>query len=306
MSEVPGLVSVVIPTRDRPDLLLRAIATVLEQTHRQLEVVVVIDGPDEATQGALSAVGDERLRWLVNESSLGGAEARNVGVREARGEWVAFLDDDDEWLPTKLERQLSLLREADRPSLVSCRIVTRTPRRDFIGPERQPRPGEHLSDYLFRPRRPLARGARLQTSAVVVPRQLALDVPWQAGLRRFQDFDWFLRLAAAGAPVRIVPEPLLIWYFRQDRPTIGGSHARDWRQALEWIEERRALVTRRAYARWLLARVAALAAAAGEPEALGELLRRARRHGSAGLVDVAQFALYWLLARHRRRQRSPG
>lgn len=306
MSEDAGLVSVVIPTRNRADLLLRAIETVLGQTYRQLEVVVVIDGPDEATERALAGVGDERLRWLVNESSLGGAEARNVGVRAARGEWVAFLDDDDEWLPTKLERQVSLLRAADRPSLVSCRIVTRTPRRDFIGPEREPRAGEHLSDYLFRPRRPFARGARLQTSAVVVPRQLALNVPWDAGLRRFQDFDWFLRLAAAGAPVRIVPEPLLMWYFRQDRPTIGGSHARDWRQALEWIEQRRELVSRRAYARWLLARVAALAAAAGEPEAFGGLLRRARRQGSAGMVDVAQFGLYWLLARRRRRKDSPG
>jgi len=306
VSETPGLVSVVIPTRDRPDLLLRTIGTVLEQTYRRLEVVVVIDGPDQATERALAGVADERLRWLVNESSLGGAEARNVGVREARGEWVAFLDDDDEWLPAKLERQVSLLLQVDRPSLVSCRIVTRTPTRDFIGPEREPRPGEHLSDYLFRPRRPFARGARLQTSAVIVPRRLALDVPWDAGLRRFQDFDWFLRLAAAGTPVRIVPEPLLIWYFRQDRPTIGGSHARDWRQALEWIEQRRHLVSRRAYARWLLARVAALAAAAGEPEALGELLRRARRHGSAGIVDVAQFGVYWLLARRAPREASPG
>jgi glycosyltransferase involved in cell wall biosynthesis len=294
MTAKADLVSVVIPTHRRADLLLRAVATVLGQTHRNVELIVVIDGPDPDTERALAQVADQRLRWVVNTESAGGSEARNIGVRAATGRWLAFLDDDDEWLPTKLERQVALIESVELPVMVSCRIITRTPGSEFVGPNREPRPGEHLSDYLFRPRRPFARGARLQTSAIMVPRQLALDVPWEAGLRRFQDFDWFLRLAAAGAPLRIVPEPLAIWYFRQNRTTIGGRHARDWRQALEWIDQRRDLVTRRAYSRWVLARVAGLAAAAAEPEAMAELWHKARTHGRAGLADVVQFAAYSL------------
>ncbi|HUG49112.1 MAG TPA: glycosyltransferase family A protein [Candidatus Limnocylindria bacterium] len=151
MTDLEGLVSVVISTRGRAELLLRAIGSVLAQTYGLLEIVVVVDGPDEETELALGGVHDDRLRWQVNGQSVGGSEARNVGVRAARGEWVAFLDDDDEWLPAKLERQVELLRSVAGPALVSCRIITRTPRGEFVGPEREPRPTEHLSEYLFRP-----------------------------------------------------------------------------------------------------------------------------------------------------------
>jgi glycosyltransferase involved in cell wall biosynthesis len=299
------VISVVIPTRNRPDLLRRAVDSALAQTHRDLEVVVVVDGADDATEAALRSVDDARLHWIVNAEPVGGSEARNVGVRAAAGEWIAFLDDDDEWLPSKLERQLAAAMSANGPVLVGCRIITRTPRADYVGPERPLREDEHLSDYLFRPRRPFARGARLQTSAFFTSRDLALAVPWDPGVRRFQDFDWLLRVYAAGAAIVIVPEVLSIWRYREARPSIGGRHAADWRQALEWIDERRHLVTRRSYARWVLARTAALAAGAPDRPSFRALWRKAREHGNPAPIDVVQFAVYALVARWRRRKPLP-
>ncbi|HUG49113.1 MAG TPA: hypothetical protein VMP67_11955 [Candidatus Limnocylindria bacterium] len=79
----------------------------------------------------------------------------------------------------------------------------------------------------------------------------------------------------------------------------GPAHDR-W----PWIDERRQLVSRRAYARWVLARVAGLAAAAGEPQAMGGLWQKARQHGRAGIVDVAQFLVYRLVAALRARRGS--
>src|SRR5215475_4171459 len=105
MPEIPH-VSVVIPTRQRPKLLKRALDSVFAQTFRQFEAIVVLDGQDDDTVRALTTIVDPRIRVFVNPHSLTAAGARNVGVSHARGEWIAFLDDDDEWLPDKLEKQL--------------------------------------------------------------------------------------------------------------------------------------------------------------------------------------------------------
>jgi glycosyltransferase involved in cell wall biosynthesis len=98
----PMFVSAVIPTRNRPEQLLLAVRSALQQTHSELEVIVVIDGPDPKTAQALTGFNDSRLRIVQMERNVGGSDARNAGVQAARGRWIAFLDDDDEWLPHKL------------------------------------------------------------------------------------------------------------------------------------------------------------------------------------------------------------
>ena len=111
-------VSVVIPTHHRPELLARALESVLQQTYTDFEVVVVDDSGlgTEAQLKAQASVWSEprdtRVVYLVNESSFGGAQARNVGIRQSRGEFVAFLDDDEDWLPEKLAIQVSAMDRA--------------------------------------------------------------------------------------------------------------------------------------------------------------------------------------------------
>lgn len=100
-------VSVVIPTYRRAAFLRRAIECVLAQTFAPIEVIVVEDGSRDAADVAAS-FGD-RVRYIWQENQ-GAAVARNTGVAGARGSWIAFLDDDDSWVPHKLERQLALVR----------------------------------------------------------------------------------------------------------------------------------------------------------------------------------------------------
>ncbi|MFV8835179.1 glycosyltransferase family 2 protein [Aquisalimonas sp. APHAB1-3] len=108
----------VIPTHRRPELLARALASVLCQTYVDFEVIVVDDsGRDSEEQIATqthvcSEVQDRRVHYLVNGTSQGGAEARNIGIRQARGELVAFLDDDEDWLPEKLAKQIAAIDKA--------------------------------------------------------------------------------------------------------------------------------------------------------------------------------------------------
>ena len=106
------LVSVVIPTRDRPDLLVQALGSVLAQSYQPLEVVVVDDGSAIPLELPPLFARDPRVRTLRNERSLGPGAARNLGVSRCRGPLLAFLDDDDSWRPAKLERQVAALTAA--------------------------------------------------------------------------------------------------------------------------------------------------------------------------------------------------
>lgn len=115
-------VSVVLPTYHRPVLLARALASVLAQRHPPLEVIVVDGGADEETARLLTAWPDDRVRHLRADGG-GDVAARNTGIRAASGDAVAFLDDDDQWLPDRLTRQVACLEAAGvGVGVVGCRF----------------------------------------------------------------------------------------------------------------------------------------------------------------------------------------
>ena len=207
------LVSVIIPTRNRPQLVHRAIASVLAQTFQDFEIVVVVDGEDPATVVSLSSIGDARLRWFVCEESVGGAEARNVGVRMATSPWVALLDDDDEWLPSKLEDQLAEAKTARPNCLIVTRFIDKRPNADIVQPGLRPRPGQPISEYLFCETSALGfRNGFLQTSTWLAPREALLQVPFTKGLPRNQETDWLLRaVPALNLEVRVVWKVLALF-----------------------------------------------------------------------------------------------
>lgn len=117
-------VTVVIPTRDRSQLLAtHALPSALCQEGVSLEVVVVDDGSSDGTSERIGELDDPRLRTLRHEAPRGVSAARNTGIAAARGEWIAFLDDDDLWAPWKLERQLAAARSAGAPWVYAAAIV---------------------------------------------------------------------------------------------------------------------------------------------------------------------------------------
>ena len=116
MAARPGL-SVIIPTYNRAALAPEAVASVLAQTWRDFEVLVVDDASTDGTAAALAAFGS-RIRLLRHAFRLGVAAARNLGICAARGQWLAFLDSDDLWRPEKLARQMAYLTA--HPKLVLC------------------------------------------------------------------------------------------------------------------------------------------------------------------------------------------
>jgi len=111
LSKGKQLVSVIIPTHNRPQLLMKAVKSVICQTYRPIEIIIIDDGSNEPVTSEWFKKVDKNVSICIkrNESGTGVAAARNVGIRSAKGEMIAFLDDDDRWMPAKLERQVEAL-----------------------------------------------------------------------------------------------------------------------------------------------------------------------------------------------------
>ena len=108
------VVSVIIPTHNRGKMLLRSVGSVLAQTWRgTMEIIVISDGSTDKTEEVVKSFNDPRIQFLKHENSRGASAARNTGLRECKGKYIAFLDDDDEWTVDKLEVQVPFFDKAD-------------------------------------------------------------------------------------------------------------------------------------------------------------------------------------------------
>ena len=103
-------VSVIIPTYNRERLIARSVKSVLNQTYRDFEIIIVDDASTDNTEEVISSFNDERIRYLRHDKNRGEAAARNTGIKLARGEYIASQDSDDEWLPEKLGKQIELFK----------------------------------------------------------------------------------------------------------------------------------------------------------------------------------------------------
>jgi glycosyltransferase involved in cell wall biosynthesis len=197
----PELVTVVIPTRNRREDLRKAITSVKAQTWPHMEIVVVDDGSTDGTSRMLSemAAADAAMRVIRNETPRGGGAARNQGIEAASGAWVAFLDDDDAWLPGKLEAQVAALRAQPKAVAATCAYFYRAPWR----PERVAHVKAHATIQDLLSRNSLG-GASVCLARTETLRAIGGFDPLR---RSGQDWDLWLRLSLEG-PIVCCDEPL--------------------------------------------------------------------------------------------------
>ncbi|SEA07976.1 Glycosyltransferase involved in cell wall bisynthesis [Eubacterium aggregans] len=108
---VNGLVSIIMPSWNTGAFIAESIQSVINQTYRQWELIIVDDCSTDNTDEVVSTFNDDRIKYLKNEKNSGAALTRNKAIREAKGEWIAFLDSDDLWQPEKLEKQLGFMNK---------------------------------------------------------------------------------------------------------------------------------------------------------------------------------------------------
>lgn len=302
MSIPPPEVSVVIPTLRRSQLLVRALNSVLTQSYHQLEIIVVVDGPDEETVAMLDAIADPRVRYFVNPRSLTAAGARNFGVSQAHGEWIAFLDDDDEWLPQKLQRQMEVARRRG-PALITALSRVVTPISTYIWPTVIYDNSRPLDEYLF-DRQELFSGARyIQTSSYFMPRALFEASPFRLDTPH-DDWDFVLRLSKQiGVPIETVPEVLVNVYVEEQRPSLSSVGA--WTDRLAWVDSVHTMLTPRAYSGFCLCIVGPQAANQRAFEAFVPLLVHAFAKGAPRPWHLIIYFGFWIFPSNvRKRMRA--
>lgn len=192
-------VSVITPVYNRAHTIHAAVASVLTQNFQDYEFLIVDDGSTDNLNASLASIVDPRVRLISHTENRGAAAARNTGVMEAKGQYVAFLDSDDQWLPEKLERQLAFMRSSEiRASCTGYLFV------NPCNPEGEERVAQsHLDNE------DLLAGCRVGPgSTLMAERALFQEIgPMNVSLRRLEDWDWLLRYTRREI-LAIVPEVL--------------------------------------------------------------------------------------------------
>lgn len=208
------VVSVIIPTYNRINTLPASVESVLNQTYGSLEVIIVDDGSDDGTEEYVRGFTDSRVRYIKNIENEGPSAARNLGVSLAEGEYVAFQDSDDRWLPEKLEKQMRLLLDPENDfGMVYCEIT-----RYHCDRERGVVPSRNISfDYkqglIFKT---LLLLPLISTQTIVAGRQDFINAGgFNEDLNTFEDYEFTLRFSQSHE-IGFVGEPLVKAYDSAD------------------------------------------------------------------------------------------
>jgi glycosyltransferase involved in cell wall biosynthesis len=241
-------VSAIVPTFNRSQLLARAIRSILGQTYRPIEIIVIDDYSSDDTQGAIAAYsGDIPLVYIRLERNSGGAVARNAGIIQAAGEYVAFLDSDDEW---KHDHLLALMREALRHSgdfavASSALRIGKTPR---VLPGREYPQRRSITEKLHFV---LSAALAFQTSTLLMPRQTARRFMFDPQLRRHQDWDLVFRMIESDIAMVLLSEATIKYHTPDVEKVRNVSTSRSELPSLRFLAKHKARMSAKTEARFV-------------------------------------------------------
>lgn len=228
-------VSAIITTHNRSQLLKRAIESVMNQTYSDIECIIVDDASTDNTRQICSDYPVQYI-FIPKEESRGGNYARNLGIKAAKGEYCAFLDDDDYWLPAKIEKQVALIERMD------CELVHCGKRIEYVHADRitykdkLPNPN-HWGDMH---KKILLTICTTTTTNILARRQALLEVGlFDENLRFWQDYELTIRLAQR-KPFYFVNEPLSVYRIdTRDANRLTNKYYA-WKDAVRYIQEKHA------------------------------------------------------------------
>jgi glycosyltransferase involved in cell wall biosynthesis len=223
------LVTAIITTHDRLQLLKRAIESVKKQTYQNLELIVVDDWSSDGTKEYCESQ-DFKYIYIPREESKGGNYARNLGIKNAKGEYVAFLDDDDYWLPEKTEKQIRLILNK------KCGLVFCGRQLEKIKPD-----GTAESVFLSNPKssgdlsKKILQNIVTTTSAIMVNKKLLYEVGlFDESLKFWQEYELSIRLAQV-TEFYPVKEPLLVYRIDTNDKNRLTNKFYAWKSAVKYI-----------------------------------------------------------------------
>ncbi len=204
-------ISIIIPTYNRSQLIVRAVKSVLNQTYQDFELIVVDDASTDNTEEVVNSFDDERIRYIRHEENKGEAAARNTGIKAARGDYIAYQDSDDEWFPEKLARQIELLEHASPEVGVIYTGFWKTEnhRRTYI-------PFSWVKQKNGDIHKELLKGNFIGSPVVLIKKECFSEVGlFDERLRNLVDWEMWLRISKQ-YHFRCVDEPLVIAHYDSD------------------------------------------------------------------------------------------
>jgi glycosyltransferase involved in cell wall biosynthesis len=236
------IVSVVIPAFNRRSVIRRAVTSALSQTYDNLEVIVVDDASTDGTLEEIADLSGSRLIVIPLKSNVGGAKARNVGVKAAKGALIAYLDSDDYWQPVKISEQLKLVPEDLDDFLIYNKVLSIVDGKDVYYPEYAFDAGrDDIFDYLIHEKN------FIQTSGVMMPKRTAERFSFDETLRRHQDLDLVVRLVDAHIPLIYCNSDTVFWsvdHNDKTRVSVGTSA----QPTIDWLARYRSRLGRKSLA----------------------------------------------------------
>lgn len=203
------LVSVILPTYNRATLLPRAIKSVLNQTYKNFELIIVDDDSTDNTKKIVNDFKDKRIKYILHKENKGGAASRNMGIKQAKGEYIAFQDSDDEWLPKKIEKHIETFKSLSIKYGVvyaDCWVIEGS-KKYLISSKFDQKSGLIKKDIL--------RGNFVTIQTVVRKSCFSTMSLFDEKLPRFQDWELWIRISKKYL-FKYINEPLAIVYHQSE------------------------------------------------------------------------------------------
>ncbi len=241
-------VSVILTTYNRARLVAEAIDSILQQTFQDFELIIVDDCSSDATENVIAAFTDKRLRYFKNDSGRLVAVNRNYGIAQARGEYIAFCDDDDLWRPEKLERELREFEGEDPPGMVCANGISFDATGDL-----KVMHGDKINDSSFT-LKSLLRYNPVICSSVILKKSVIDDVGGMNTSPLFrvgEDYELWLRIARKYR-IRYLNLPLVKYRVHaQHLKSSGVASVKHLREIYRWLRDTD-FISRRLYWRLTL------------------------------------------------------
>ena len=235
MEEKGSLISVIIPTFNRKAAVIRAIKSVLNQTYKNIEVLVIDDASTDGTEEVIKNISDIRVKYFKLEKNTKGTMPRNFGIEKSAGEYIAFLDSDDEWLPSKLELQLGYMKSHETPNdsvlcFTNASILINKKKTVEVKNE-ECFFEDDIVNYIFE------KNSFVQTSTFMIRADIAKQVQFDPTLTKHQDYDFCIRLQNNGVKFLLFDKNLTLYYSDINSNQISSFSVEKIKTSMDWFNK---------------------------------------------------------------------
>lgn len=191
MKKETNKISVIIPTYNRAKLLSRSVKSVINQTYKNLEIIIVDDGSTDNTEEVIKKIKDRRVKYIKLNKNKGACHARNRGIKEATGKYIAFQDSDDVFLPNKLQKQYDNMIK-NNSDMDFCKICIHQNESTYQYPNNEQEDSIINNQIIDE----LCNGNFISTQAIVVKSSIAKENLFDDEIPRLQDYDFVMRVVS--------------------------------------------------------------------------------------------------------------